>query len=83
MACILQPPTEGRAQGVIPFRPVPAVELTGAFAAKQNDGLHGVGRVRISCLVFTAALDALPLSCNQAASLISPYIWARNRARAR
>src|ERR1700722_14751933 len=39
MACVLQRPTEGRAQGVILLRPVPAVELAGAFAAKQNDGL--------------------------------------------
>jgi hypothetical protein len=36
---ILQRATEGRAQGVILLGPVPAIELTGAFAAKQNDGL--------------------------------------------
>ena len=65
------------------FGPSPAVELAGAFAAKQN---HGLPRSRTGTdfvLVFTEALDTLPLSCDQAASLISPYIWARNRVRAR
>jgi hypothetical protein len=38
MACILQRPTEGRAKSVILLRPVACVELTGTFAAKQNDG---------------------------------------------
>jgi len=68
------------------FGPFPPSSLLAHLPQSRMMVFHGVGRVWISCLVFTAALaalDALPLICNQAASLISPYIWARNRVRAR
>ena len=53
MACVLQGHTQGGPEGGVFVRPVPAVEPTGVFAARENDGLHGVGRVRISRFLFT------------------------------
>ena len=38
MACIPQGHTQGGTKRGIFLRPVPAVELTGAFAAKEDDG---------------------------------------------
>jgi hypothetical protein len=68
------------------FGPYPPSSLRAHLPQSRMIVFHGVARVRISCLVFTAALAplcALPLSWNQAASLISPYICARNNVRAR
>ena len=39
MACILQGHTQGGPKCGVFLRPVPAVELTGAFAAQEDDGL--------------------------------------------